>query len=164
MTISLAIPTILAIAMLAVIVLDISRYIIPNALNLAILLLYVVAAYMLGLPWGFSLIAAGIALFAGLAMFSLGLMGGGDVKLLVVLMLWTGWTAATPQFIVLTAVLGGLLVVVVLILRMIAPPFFKARLPRVLTRKEPVPYGVAIAGAFLYMLMTGGVPGLARPF
>lgn len=155
----------LALAMLVVIVLDVTRYIIPNWLNLAIMGLYIVAAYTLGLPWGMALIAAGIALFIGLGMFTLGLMGGGDVKLLVALMLWTGWTVISAQFMVYTAVFGGLLVIVVLLLRAVVPGFFKAgKLPRIFTRKEPVPYGVAIAGAFLFLLWRGSVPGLPKIF
>ena len=149
----------------AVMVLDITRYVIPNLLNLAILLLYVIAAYFLGLPYEWAFLAAGIALIVGLGMFSLGLMGGGDIKLLVVLMLWTGWSSVSFQFLIYTAVLGGLLAVVVLLLRAIAPQVMNAgRLPRILRHKEPVPYGVAIAGAFLFLLWNGAIMGLPKPF
>lgn len=155
-------------AMAAVIVCDASRYIIPNNLNLAILLLYFAAIFLLPIAPGVALSALGAGsavLLVGLGLFALGLMGGGDVKLLAVLALWTGWSLATVNFLVLTALFGGALVVVVLLARAILPPIlFKIRptmnIPRLLVRKQPVPYGLAIAGGFSYLLATHGVPGL----
>lgn len=160
-----ALMLLLTLCMAAVVVSDAAKYIIPNSLNLVILLAYGVAVFFLPLhPLG-ALAAAGCLLAVGLGMFALGLMGGGDVKLLAVLALWTGWGAATINFIMLTAVAGGVLVVVVLIARWLIPPFlFKLNptkpFPRLLTRKQPVPYGLAIAAAFLILLWGGGVPGL----
>lgn len=158
-------PALLTAALVGVILFDISRYIIPNMLNLAIFVLYVWAAYVLDLPWIMALMAAGIVLVIGLGMFALGLMGGGDIKLLVVLTLWTGWGTQTLQFIMLTAIAGGVLVVIVLLLRFFLPPFFSKlspgrNVPRLLQRKQPVPYGIAIAAAFLFMMSMGAVPGL----
>jgi prepilin peptidase CpaA len=166
--IALACIGLLALAMLLVIVLDVSRYIIPNSLNAAILVLYVFAAFLLHLPWATALLAALLMLVVGLGLFALGLMGGGDIKLLVVLTLWTGWSMATADFLMLTAMAGGLLVIAVLILRAFAGRLFPAgkgkTLPRILMRKQPVPYGVAIALAFLAMLALGTVPGLPKVF
>lgn len=158
----------LGLAMGAVILFDAARYIIPNNLNLAILLLYFAAIFLLPIAPGVALSALGAAsavLLVGLALFALGLMGGGDVKLLAVLALWTGWSIATVNFLVLTALFGGALVIVVLLARAILPPIlFKIRptmnIPRLLVRKQPVPYGLAIAGGFTYLLATHGVPGL----
>lgn len=168
MAIALIFSWILLIAMLVVIVSDITRYIIPNSLNGALLLVYAFAAYMLGLPFEMALLAAGLALLVGLGIFTLGLMGGGDVKLLVVLLLWTGWSIASVQFLVWTAAIGGVLAILVLILRAaiyaVYTPSDKRNLPRILTRKQPIPYGIAIAGAFILMLGNGGIAGLPSPF
>ncbi len=162
MDFGLAFGLILTLAMFAVIVFDARHYIIPNALNLGIFALYPFAAFLLALPWPMALLAGAIVLVVGLAIFSLGLMGGGDIKLLAVLSLYTGWGIATPQFIVLTALFGGLLVAVVVALRLIAPVIAGGRnLPRLLLPKQPIPYGLAIAGAFLFMLWTGQVPGIS---
>ena len=155
----------LSLCMVWVIVSDASRYIIPNTLNGLILALYVLAALLLPIHPLSALAAAGIILGLGLGLFALGLMGGGDIKLLVVLSLWTGWNMATVQFIFLTAICGGVLVVLVLLLRVMMPPIlFKLRptrnLPRLLTRKQPVPYGLAIAAAFLWLLWIGGIEGV----
>jgi prepilin peptidase CpaA len=157
----------LSACLLWVVISDARHYIISNALNLTILGLYVLAAILLPIKtWlpdtGTALLVLGV----GLGIFALGLMGGGDVKLLVVLSLWTGWHEATLQFLFLTAIMGGLLVVVVLLMRALLPGFWpknaegKRTLPRLLTRKEPVPYGIAIAAAFAWMLWTGMVPSL----
>ncbi len=152
--------------MLWVVISDASFYIISNALNGLILLLYVAALFLLPvsapLP---ALGAAAIILVVGLGLFALGLMGGGDIKLLVVLSLWTGWGMPTLQFIFLTTMVGALLVVVILTARVTLPPvWLKLRpskpLPRLLTRKQPVPYGIAIAAAFAWLLWTGGIQGL----
>ena len=64
----------------------------------------------------------------------------------------------------LTAMVGGLLVILVMTLRFFARTMVTSNkpLPRLLTRKQPVPYGIAIAGAFLVMLYIGSVPGLVR--
>lgn len=147
--------------MVAVMIIDATRYIIPNALNLFLLGLYPFAAYLLGLDWPMALLAAGIALLIGMGIFALGFMGGGDIKLLVVLVLFTGWHISTAHFLFLTGVCGGVLVLVVMLARFLLPPLFRGReLPRLLTRKQPVPYGIAIAAGFLVVLWSGQIPGI----
>jgi prepilin peptidase CpaA len=92
-------------------------------------------------------------------------MGAGDVKLLTACALYTG-EGGMLDFIVYVAVFGGIGSVLLLVLRAFTPyAFLKAglgaeKIPRVLTDKEPVPYGVAIALAFLIMLWGGHMPGL----
>jgi prepilin peptidase CpaA len=83
---------------------------------------------------------------AGALLFSRGLMGGGDVKLLTAATLWAG-PALTPELLIVTAVLGGLLA-----LALFAPPALRAVFapaPTAAAMRMPVPYGVAIAGAAL---------------
>ncbi len=166
---SLPIPLIFAALLSAlmvwVIISDITRYIIPNLLNGIIIVLYVLAAVLLPVDPLMALATAALVLLVGLALFALGLMGGGDIKLLVVLSLWTGWGMTTPQFIFMTAIMGGALVIIVLLMRVLLPGLWlKLRptkpLPRFLTRKQPVPYGIAIAAAFLFILWKGMIPGL----
>lgn len=144
-----------------VVISDARRYIIPNWLNATVIGLYVLAAILLpGASW-MAVAAAAIVLLIGLAVFALGLMGGGDIKLLVALTLWTGWGMPTVQFLFLTAMAGGLLVIVVLLIRAMAvvlvTPTEAKPLPRLLQRKEPVPYGIAIAIAFVWLLLRGEV-------
>lgn len=153
-------------AMAAVIVSDVVRYTIPNWLNGVILVLYLVAICFLPAEPLWALLAASMVFALGLVSFSFGFMGGGDVKLLFVLMLWTGWSEASLEFIFMTAIIGGVLVIGVIMLRNIVPFIFKKRftedrLPRLLRDKEPVPYGLAIAGAFLLVLLNGHIAMLS---
>ena len=149
----------LTVAMAAVIILDATRYLIPNSLNFAILLLWLAAIFFLPAHIPMALAAAAIMLVVGLGFFALGLMGGGDIKLLVVLTLWLGWGMQTIHFIVLTAVMGGVLVILMLLIRAAGQLLARGHtLPRFFTPKQPVPYGLAIAAAFLLMLWRDAVP------
>lgn len=167
---SLQEPQIFAYALSAcmawVVITDASRYIISNAINGILLAIFIAGCVVLHLAPLPAIGAAAVVLAVGLGLFALGLMGGGDIKLLVVLSLWTGWHEATIQFIFMTAIAGGVLVFIVLILRaVLAPIWLKAapnkNLPRLLVKKQPIPYGIAIAGAFAWMLWTNMIPGIS---
>ncbi|MBA4274195.1 MAG: pilus assembly protein CpaA [Alphaproteobacteria bacterium] len=152
---------------LLVILWDARHYLIPNWLNLAIM-----AAYPLLLitgwpePWWGGLAAFAVMLGCGMVLFFLGIMGGGDVKLLAVSMLWTGWTEVSLHFLIYTALAGGVLALLVTIARRLVVPmvirFSPTRsIARIFRRGEPIPYGLAIAGAFLVLLYRNALPGLA---
>jgi len=74
--------------------------------------------------------------------------------------------ATFPEFLMMVALLGGLLCLVLLAARPIAAYVF-ARLntpssiiPRILTAEAPIPYGVAIGSAFLVLMWTGKIDGI----
>ena len=144
---------------------DITRYIIPNWLCGAVIALWAAALVMEpALPnWQAHLAAFGIMLAAGFLLFGLSLMGGGDVKLMAALALWVGY-AKLLDFVVLIALLGGVLALALWILRKLlhATGFGagKRPLPRIFRGGEPVPYGVAIAIAFADMLHEGMIWGV----
>ncbi|WP_420143572.1 A24 family peptidase [Sphingobium sp.] len=79
------------------------------------------------------------ALFAGL--FAIGMMGGGDVKLLGALALWFPWQVMLA-LLVLMAILGGVVTIATVI---------HHRMTRKAGQPE-VPYGVAISLAALWLL------------
>jgi len=84
---------------------------IPNWLTAGAALLFFPMAFLTGMPAAVLgvHVAVGFALFfGGFALFSLGLFGGGDAKLLAVAGLWFGWPQILP-FVVLTALAGGAL-------------------------------------------------------
>lgn len=155
-------PFVLCAAMLLVIAWDATHYIIPNWLNALLLILYPL--------WWFTAPAApdwagALGMFAlcfavGFGLFALGLMGAGDVKLLSVLGLYVGFSEAGLALIIYMALLGGVLSLLLIILRRVLAGW--KRRPRLLRKKEPVPYGLAIAGSFLWLLFTGRVPGMAE--
>lgn len=126
-----------------------------------------VAMALSGLAWGVAtlepvallqVMALALAVFAGgAALFALGAMGGGDVKLAAALALWL-----TPgqlvAFLILTSLAGAALALgyaawrIALDLRAGAPGRAAAR--AALT--APVPYGVAIAASGALVLTAGG--------
>ncbi|MBN8543897.1 MAG: prepilin peptidase [Alphaproteobacteria bacterium] len=146
----------LSLAMLAVIFYDTREFIIPNTLVVAIAMLYLPGFYFLGLNPINGLTTGGIVLVLGMGLFALKVMGGGDIKLLAALALWTGWSTVTVNFLIYMAVFGGLFAVAVVVLRKFAI-FLPVNLPRILRAGEPIPYGVAIALAFIMVLWDGQI-------
>lgn len=156
-----AIALYLLFSMLAVIYFDATRFIIPNWLVGSLLALYPVAYYLSPaiIDWKMDILAMLLTFAIGFVVFALRLMGGGDVKLIIVLALWVGWEKLA-MFGFNFAVLGGVLSLAILLIRKMIPYAVsnKDKLPRVFKDKQPVPYGLAIAGAFLMMLYTNDVP------
>jgi prepilin peptidase CpaA len=125
---------------------DLSCRTISNRLNACVALLAPISWYSAGLvPWpdmafqvGLALIV--FALFAGA--FALGMMGGGDVKLITALALWRvpllpgeAWFAPLLALLVIMALAGGVLTLVMVI---------RHRWQKAEGQPE-IPYGVAIA-------------------
>jgi prepilin peptidase CpaA len=133
---------------------DITTMTIPNWLSIVLVAAFPIAALGLGQPvavigWH---LAFGLVLFAaGAGLFSLGMMGGGDVKIIAAAGVWMG-AAVGFTFLVWTAVAGGVLALVVYAARRAAGRFFgDGRLAepdwvcRLMKGGEGVPYAVAIA-------------------
>jgi prepilin peptidase CpaA len=140
--------------MLAAAIEDLRRLIIPNALILALSVIW--PFYFAAAPslfGGLSALGCAIAVFlVGALCFSRGWLGGGDVKLLSVATLWAG-PAGTPPLLLLTGIFGGILALFLLV----PPGAYIATLARAKFgpsdgptgsgMETPIPYGVAIAGA-----------------
>jgi prepilin peptidase CpaA len=163
----LIVAVLLTALMLTVILTDASRFIIPNWLVLTVVALYAVSAFTLPIPDRLPAVAIGLAtlVFGIFVLFQFKIMGGGDVKLLAATAFFAGKTSILP-FLVGVGLLGGLVALVLLLLRpFVAYAFSRLenppKIPRVLTTDEPVPYGIAIAIAFLMLLWSGKLPGLA---
>ncbi|HJR22386.1 MAG TPA: prepilin peptidase [Dongiaceae bacterium] len=152
---------------------DITRYRIPNTIVYAI-----VAAFAVGAIFNFAWpaivwpVLAGVAMFLlGAGLFALGLFGGGDVKLIAAMALWTSFTDL-PRFLLIMGAAGGLIGLVLLLKRRrqqaalasSAPPPAESTMveaagpgasetppsePPRPTRKSHIPYGVGIAVAGL---------------
>ncbi|MDB5476674.1 MAG: prepilin peptidase CpaA [Phenylobacterium sp.] len=130
---------------------DLTSYTIPNWLSLALAAAFVPAALALGLPLpalGQHLGVGALGLVAGMAMFALGWIGGGDAKLFAAGALWLGWPAVATYG-VLTGMAGGGLALSLLALRsgylrpyVVTGPAWFSRLAE---PGENVPYGLAIA-------------------
>ena len=144
-TIATILLTTLAALLLAAAWLDLKSRTIPNGLNLAIALLAIPFWWATGLaPWPDMALQLGVGLLvfaAFAAVFALGAMGGGDVKLVAAVALWLPWQAVIV-LLVLMSLAGG-----VLTLAMVAH--------RSLAKREnmlEIPYGVAIAFGGLWLI------------
>lgn len=140
-----ALLLLLATLLVGGIVTDIRARIIPNGLNAAIALLAPLYWWSLGLSvWPDMAIQIGLAagIFAIFAiLFAIGMMGGGDVKMLAALALWLPM-GGLANLIVLMALLGGVVTIVAVV---------HHRSTRRIGRVE-VPYGVAIGLAALWVI------------
>lgn len=128
---------------------------IPNAVSAVALVAFLVIAPFSGLGWheiGMSLLA-GAAVFAGcFALFAFNVMGGGDAKLLTAVAVWFGFGPPLFAFLIYVAYIGGILTLLILLLRAKSSAVLAMGLPiphsLLLARK--VPYGIAIAiGGFM---------------
>jgi prepilin peptidase CpaA len=143
---------------------DFRRLTIPNLLPLLLCAawpLYVAAAPSPVSAVSGVLDAVGVALavfLAGAVLFARGWLGGGDVKLLAAATLWAGAPQALGLLLV-TGVLGGVLALILL------SPFGRfalaarsllghAAFPEAPGSAVPVPYGLAIAGAGLIVVVS----------
>lgn len=130
---------------------DMQRYVIPNRICLSLLALY--PGYAVGLtPAEIGIAAAiAVAVFAvGAGLFSFGIMGGGDVKLLAAMSLWAGGPMF-PVFVLLTSAAGGVLA---LWWNPLIRHFFPALAPAKAANGRPaIPYGVAIAAGGLFVVV-----------
>ncbi|TRD10755.1 peptidase [Erythrobacter insulae] len=144
----------LAIALVFAAFTDIRSRQISNKLNLAIAIGAPLFWWSSGLSlWPDIAMQVGVAAaaFAVLAgMFALGMMGGGDVKLLTALALWIEPNSFV-QLIIIMALAGGVLTIV-----MGAWHFLQQQKERL-----AIPYGVAIAFGGLWVLAANYMPSTA---
>jgi prepilin peptidase CpaA len=137
---------------------DLTSYRIPNWISLALVGAFLPAAglaLLAGAPLsalGLHLAMGAAALFAGMAMFALNWIGGGDAKLFAAAALWLGWPAVVT-YLAVTMLAGGALAMLLLALRSSPLRPFASGGPAWIGRlAEPgaaVPYGVAIAAGAL---------------
>jgi prepilin peptidase CpaA len=135
---------------------DLLTMTIPNRVSLALLAAFAAAAPLTGMPWPqfFSHLLAGFMMLAvGILMFARGWIGGGDAKLLAVVVLWLGFESVV-QYLFLVAALGGLLAAAILTYRSLVPPLWLANHSWALRLHDPrsgIPYGIALAAAALWI-------------
>ena len=130
---------------------DLTSFTIPNWISVALAGAFVAAALAVGLPLpvvGVHVAAGFVALVAGMIMFALGWVGGGDAKLLAACCLWFGWPG-DRAFLLDTALAGGGFCLLLMVTRgqMVRPflPLLGGWAGKLTTPGAPAPYGVAIA-------------------
>lgn len=132
---------------------DLLTMTIPNRISIIMVAAFVVTAVLFGLPLdvvAWHLAAGALMLVVGIGMFAAGWVGGGDAKLLAAGALWLGFEHL-PAFLLLTAVIGSLLMLAIVVFR--AYPAAAFPLPEWALRLHRshvgLPYGVAIGAAGL---------------
>jgi prepilin peptidase CpaA len=148
---------ILSLLLVAVAVQDTFQRKISNYLVLAVLILAVAAAGVVGPSTALWQNGVLFVLFlgVGMAVYAGGILGAGDIKLLAALALWCD-LAGAPRFIAAVFITGGLLAMIMLIRFAIrkGPLDVKAQ------ERRSVPYGVAIAGGALFIVWYGRTLGI----
>jgi prepilin peptidase CpaA len=140
-------------ALAAAAVADLRFYLIPNRHAVAVALAFALFALGAGLHEALSGLAIGAAVFAlGAILFAKSWLGGGDVKLLAAVALWTP-PPLLAGFALATSLAGaGLSIAMLTPLRRCLPPP-----PAVLAHerglRQPVPFALAIAAGGLFVLL-----------
>ncbi|MCX8995685.1 prepilin peptidase [Rhizobiaceae bacterium BDR2-2] len=134
---------------------DLFTMTIPNRVSAIVLAAFLIVAPFSGLAWseiGMSLVAGAAVFAACFALFAFNVMGGGDAKLLTAASVWYGFGMPLVEFLVCVAYVGGLLTLLILILRAKSASVLAMGLPipSSLLLAKKVPYGIAIAiGGFM---------------
>ncbi|PIW27049.1 MAG: pilus assembly protein CpaA [Rhodospirillales bacterium CG15_BIG_FIL_POST_REV_8_21_14_020_66_15] len=145
---------------------DLQEYRIPNSVNLAIAALFPVYAMLPGAGVDIvgSVVLATVVLAGGTGLFALGVLGGGDVKLITAVSLWIG-PAAFLDFLLVMAVCGGAVALIQSSQwRLGVAQFLADRgetgFARTLIGRD-VPYAVAIAAAAVAVMPVPPILGAA---
>lgn len=140
---------------------DCWKFIIPNAITVALIALFVITALLLpyDMTWRdwLSHVGAAVTVLAGGAvLFAFNKMGGGDIKLMTAVAFWAGFEHLAMMMLYITLA-GGALAIILIILRrvlfgvMTAASLTKVTVPRILLSGEPFPYALAIAPSAIFL-------------
>ncbi|KPF44388.1 prepilin peptidase [Rhizobium sp. AAP43] len=127
---------------------------IPNRIPLLLLGSFLLVAPFTGLTlteFGWHLAAAAIVFSVCFTLFAINVMGGGDAKLLTAAAIWFGLNHALLEFLIVTAFFGGVLTVLIIMLRANWEKFavIGVPLPQTLMVANKIPYAIAIGAAGL---------------
>ncbi len=136
---------------------DLTTYTIPNPIQIAILVSFVLFAFASSMSAGMLAghFAAGfVGLVIGFSLFAVGYVGGGDAKLFACIALWFGLTDLV-NYALVASIFGGALTLGLLFFRKLPLPAILARqswLMRLHDEKAGIPYGVALAAGSFALL------------
>ena len=153
--------------LLYVAMIDIATRLIRNEICLVLALLGIAGQFASPMQVAESLIAATILFLLLIVVYQRGWMGGGDVKLLVALAIGLPFMGVI-QLLTITALAGGVLAVVHLMMRLLPYPklapagsSFVRRVYAIERwrnlRQAPLPYGVAIACGGIWTVFSRGL-------
>lgn len=163
MGLSYVLLAVFPVLLVAAAVSDLLTMTIPNRIPLLILAAFIPAAFVAGLDLhliGWHVLVGSLALLVCFGMFAIGWIGGGDAKLAAVIALWIGPFFSLLEWTFLFALYGGILTVVLLVLRRFPlPVLLRERdwIARLHLPKGGIPYGIALAGAALTIYPTTNI-------
>jgi prepilin peptidase CpaA len=129
---------------------------IPNYISTMLVVSFLLISPLTGMVWEHYLfhLGSGFAVLAlGVVLFAIGIVGGGDAKLMAAATVWLG-PENLPQYVLITALIGGVLSVALVMYRWVALPrwlLVQDWASRLHNRKEGIPYGLALAGGALWI-------------
>lgn len=140
---------------------DLIDFRIPNPVSFTVAALYpiyLLAGWLGGAPadWAGGVLAGAGVFVLGFALFNVGLVGGGDVKLMSAVALWVGLAGLVP-FMLIVGLAGGLLSLGLVAAKAVAYARQPASRPADMpvwraVLQQPAPYGLAIAIGGLFTL------------
>ena len=139
---------------------DLASFTIPNALQAALVAVFVVFAFAAGMApaaAGWHLLAGGLGLAFGFSLFALGYVGGGDAKLFACVALWLGFHDLAQYALAASLAGGGLTLTLLAVRRLPLPAALTGQswLLRLHDERAGIPYGAALAaGAFFILPQT----------
>ncbi len=137
---------------------DMFSFTIPNWIPLVLICGYFIATIAQDNFWTYETLSntstSVSVLIVAAILFYLGLLGGGDAKLLAAASIWMGWTALVP-FLLFISLSGGFLALVWLLAkRLVGSKVLPSRAKRYFNSNHGVPYGIAIAIGSLIVFFT----------
>jgi prepilin peptidase CpaA len=134
---------------------DLFTMTIPNRVSAILLGAFILVAPLAGLSLpliGMHLVGGLIVFTACFLLFALNIMGGGDAKLLTASAVWFGFNNSLFEFLLYVSMFGGLLTLIILIMRKQENAILASGLPvpHLLFTAKKIPYGIAIGlGGFI---------------
>ena len=128
---------------------------IPNRVSVILFGAFLLVAPLTGLSLaiiGMHLLAGVVVFAVCFTLFALGIMGGGDAKLLTASAVWFGFNSSLMTFVLYVSIVGGLLTLLILMMRKQENAILASGLPvpPLLFTAKKIPYGIAIGlGGFL---------------
>jgi prepilin peptidase CpaA len=131
---------------------DLLTMTIPNRLSIVLVASFVAIAPLAGLSLHELLLhlGAGGAVFAVcFTLFAFNIMGGGDAKILAASAIWFGFNESLMAYLTYVSILGGVLSVLILMIRSNYDLILVSRIPvpQTMLHAKKVPYGIAIGAA-----------------
>lgn len=144
-----ALVLLLPVCLITAAVTDLREMKIPNWISLVLVAGFLIAAPLMHLSlasFGWHLLAAAIVFGVCFGLFAINVMGGGDAKLLTAAALWFGFNPSLLSFVLYVAYAGGVLTLLILMLRSQASRVLALGLPfpHSIMHAKKIPYGVAI--------------------